>query len=24
VHVGMWFVVSRVFSGPPGPSPVVE
>jgi len=24
VHVGTWFVVIRIFSGKPGPSPVVE
>ena len=24
LHVGMWFLVSRLFAGTPGPSPVVE
>lgn len=24
VHVGTWFLVSQLFSGTPGPSPVVE
>ncbi len=24
VHVGTWFLVSRMFAGTPGPSPVVE